>query len=129
MARAALLASLRRAYKITQTSLKTGIPADEIVDILQQKTTRRRLIKGLGLASAISAVICHDSGDSAVSARIPKVLVVGAGIAGLVAAYRLVQAGVPVDIALGKKPHWRSDLHNTKCCWYFYTCRFRWRIY
>ncbi|MBW4502025.1 MAG: FAD-dependent oxidoreductase [Scytonema hyalinum WJT4-NPBG1] len=99
MARSALMASLRRAYKITKASVETGIPADEIVDILHQKTTRRRLIYGgLGLASAISAVTWHGGADSAAFATIPKVLVVGAGIAGLVAAYRLSQAGVPVDI-------------------------------
>jgi monoamine oxidase len=99
MARSALMALLQRAYKITSASLETGIPTDEIVDILQQKTTRRRLIYGgLGLASAISAVTWHDGNDSVAFATIPKVLVVGAGIAGLVAAYRLSQAGVPVDI-------------------------------
>ncbi len=52
----------------------------------------------MGLASAISAVTWHDGGGSAAFATIPKVLVVGAGIAGLVAAYRLSQAGVPFDI-------------------------------
>ncbi|MBR8837522.1 MAG: FAD-dependent oxidoreductase [Stigonema ocellatum SAG 48.90 = DSM 106950] len=99
MARAALIASLRRAYKITRASLETGIPADEIFDILQQKTTRRHFIYGsLGLATAISAVTWHGGADSAAYATIPKVLVVGTGIAGLVAAYRLSQAGVPVDI-------------------------------
>ncbi|MBP5975219.1 FAD-dependent oxidoreductase [Brasilonema sp. CT11] len=99
MAKSALMAFLRRAYKITSASLETGIPADEIVEILQQKTTRRRLIYGgLGLASAISAVTWDDGGDGVAYATIPKVLVVGAGIAGLVAAYRLSQAGVPVDI-------------------------------
>jgi monoamine oxidase len=93
------MALLRRAYKITQVSLETGIPTDEIVEIFHQKTTRRRLIYGgLGLASAISAVTWDDGGDSVAYATIPKVLVVGAGIAGLVAAYRLSQAGVPVDI-------------------------------
>ena len=99
MARAALIGSLRRAYKITKASLETGIPTDEIFDILQQKTTRRHFMYGsLGLASAISAATWHSKADSAAYATIPKVLVVGAGIAGLVAAYRLSQAGVPVDI-------------------------------
>lgn len=98
MARARLIASLRQAYKITKASLETGIPPDEIIDILEQKTTRRRLIYGgLGLASAISAVTWHGGSDSVAYSK-PKVLIVGAGIAGLVAGYRLSQAGVPVDI-------------------------------
>ncbi len=99
MSRSALMASLRRAYKITRASLKTGIPAEEIADIVGQKVTRRRLLYGgLGLVSAISAMMWHGEPSSAAFAKIPKVLVVGAGIAGLVAAYRLSQAGVPVDI-------------------------------
>ena len=99
MARATLIASLKQAYKITKTSLETGIPSNEIIDILEQKTTRRRLIYGgLGLASAIGGVTWHGGSDSVASSKIPKVLIVGAGIAGLVAGYRLSQAGVPVDI-------------------------------
>ena len=35
MARSALMVSLQRAYKIARASLKTGIPTDEIVDILK----------------------------------------------------------------------------------------------
>ncbi|MEH2112924.1 flavin monoamine oxidase family protein [Nostoc sp.] len=99
MAKSALMGSLQRAYKIAGASIKTGIPADEIVDILKQKTTRRRLLYGgLGLASALATATWHNGRDSMAFGTIPKVLVVGAGIAGLTAAYRLRQAGVPVDI-------------------------------
>ncbi|MEH2309446.1 flavin monoamine oxidase family protein [Nostoc sp.] len=99
MAKSALMVSLRRAYKIARASLKTGIPTDEIVDILKQKTTRRRLLYGgLGLASALATSTWHNGRDSMAFGTVPKVLVVGAGIAGLTAAYRLRQAGVPVDI-------------------------------
>ncbi|MFH7029168.1 MAG: flavin monoamine oxidase family protein [Heteroscytonema crispum UTEX LB 1556] len=99
MARSALMISLQRAYKIAKASIKTGIPTDELIDIFQQKTTRRRLLYGgLGLATAITTATWHGKGDSVAFATIPKVLVVGAGIAGLTAAYRLYQAGVPVDI-------------------------------
>lgn len=99
MAKSALMVSLQRAYKIARASIKTDIPTDEIVDILQQKTTRRRLLyAGLGLASAIATATWHNGRDSTAFATIPKVLVVGAGIAGLTAAYRLRQAGVPVDV-------------------------------
>ena len=99
MAKSALMEALQRAYKIARASIKTGIPADEIVDILKQKTTRRRLLYGgLGLASALATATWHNGRDSMAFGRIPKVLVVGAGIAGLTAAYRLRQAGVPVDI-------------------------------
>ena len=99
MAKSGLMVSLQRAYKIARASIKTDIPTDEIVDILQQRTTRRRLLYGgLGLASAIATATWHNGRDSTAFATIPKVLVVGAGIAGLTAAHRLRQAGVPVDI-------------------------------
>ncbi|MEH2461492.1 flavin monoamine oxidase family protein [Nostoc sp.] len=99
MAKSALMVSFQRAYKIARASIKTGIPTDEIVDILKQRTTRRRLLYGgLGLASALATSTWHNGRDSTAFATIPKVLVVGAGIAGLTAAYRLRQAGVPVDI-------------------------------
>ncbi|MBG1269665.1 flavin monoamine oxidase family protein [Nostoc sp. WHI] len=99
MARSALMVSLQRAYKIARASIKTGIPTDEVVDILKQRTTRRRLLYGgLGLASGLATATWHNGRDSTAFATIPKVLVVGAGIAGLTAAYRLRQAGVPVDI-------------------------------
>ncbi|MBD2772692.1 flavin monoamine oxidase family protein [Iningainema tapete] len=102
MARSPLMTSLRRAYKVARASVKTGIPTDELVDIFQQRTSRRRLLYGgLALASAVGAVLSSGR-DSVAFATIPKVLVVGAGIAGLTAAYRLKQAGVPFDIIEGR---------------------------
>ncbi len=89
---------LQRSYKIAQTSIETGIPVSELVDMFKHKTTRRRFIySGLGFVSAVATTAWHDRNQKAL-ATVPKVLVVGAGIAGLTAAYRLRQAGVPVDI-------------------------------
>ncbi len=99
MPRTGLMGSLQRAYKIARASIKTNIPTDEIVDILKHRTTRRRLLYGsLGLASALATATWHGGGDSKAFGATPKLLVVGAGIAGLTAAYRLRQAGVRVDI-------------------------------
>ncbi len=99
MAKSALIKSLRRAYKIARASIKSGIPPEELLDVFNQKTSRRRLLYGgLALASALGAATWEHRRDSVALATIPKVLVVGAGIAGLTAAYRLNQAGVPVDI-------------------------------
>ncbi|MBD2385920.1 flavin monoamine oxidase family protein [Cylindrospermum sp. FACHB-282] len=104
MARSPLMKSLRRAYAIARESVKTGIPTDELVDILQHRTTRRRLIYGgLGLASAVATTTWHGGRDTAAYGSVSKVLVVGAGIAGLTAAYNLRQAGVPVDIIEARK--------------------------
>jgi monoamine oxidase len=99
MTRHTLILSLRRAYKIAQASIETGIPTDELVEIFQQKISRRCLFyTGLGLASAVAGVTLHDGSSRMALGAVPKVLVVGAGIAGLTAAYRLKQAGIPVDI-------------------------------
>jgi monoamine oxidase len=97
MARSKLIISLHRACEIAQMHIRTGIPADELVEILPRKTTRRRFIYG-GLGLATTAAVSAWYGDSAVLAAESKVLVVGAGIAGLTAAYRLRQFGVSVDI-------------------------------
>lgn len=99
MAKSALMLSLQRVYRIARSSIKTGIPADELGDFWHRKTSRRRILYGgLGLASAIATATWHGGRDDLAFAAIPKVLVVGAGIAGLTAAYRLRQANVPVDV-------------------------------
>ncbi|MUL37112.1 flavin monoamine oxidase family protein [Gloeocapsopsis dulcis] len=99
MAKFALVNTLRRAYNIARLSHKSTIPPNELIEILHQKTSRRRLLQGgLFAAGAIAGVtLSHKQHSIAVGAS-SKVLIVGAGIAGLTAAYRLHQAGVGVDI-------------------------------
>ena len=56
MTRSALIKSLRRAYKIARASIKSGIPPEELLDVFNQRTSRRRLLYGgLTLASALGA--------------------------------------------------------------------------
>ncbi|MBW4604955.1 MAG: FAD-dependent oxidoreductase [Calothrix sp. FI2-JRJ7] len=99
MGKSTLMSMLQRSYRIAQTSIETGIPVTELVDMFKHKTTRRRFIySGLGIVSAIAAATWHDGNNQIAAAAVPKVLIVGAGIAGLTAGYRLKQAGVPVDI-------------------------------
>ncbi|MDF5729368.1 MAG: NAD(P)/FAD-dependent oxidoreductase [Rhizonema sp. PD38] len=102
MARSPLINMLRNAYKLARLSNTTGVPVDELIEQLNQKVFRRRrvLYGGLAMASAL-AVACLDhrrKASAAVVTTPEPVLVVGAGIAGLTAAYRLTQAGVPVEI-------------------------------
>ncbi|MBE9192294.1 FAD-dependent oxidoreductase [Gloeocapsopsis crepidinum LEGE 06123] len=99
MAKFALIKRLRRACNIARLSHKSRIPTNELIEILHQKTSRRRLLQGgLFAASAIAGVtLSHKRHSMAVGAS-SKVLIVGAGIAGLTAAYRLHQAGVGVEI-------------------------------
>ncbi|MFP5271470.1 flavin monoamine oxidase family protein [Coleofasciculus sp.] len=102
MAKSPLIKILRQAYKIAQISRKTGIPPAEVIGNLnlKTKTSRRRLLQGgLALAGAAAATTFRRDGHRAVAQPgVSPVLVVGAGIAGLTAAYRLQQAGVPVNV-------------------------------
>lgn len=100
MARSPLLKILRQAYKVAQISRKSNIPPLEVLGSINERISRRRLLQGgLALASATVATTFRRDEDRAVAkAGISPILVVGAGIAGLTAAYRLRQAGVRVDI-------------------------------
>ncbi len=101
MAKSPLIKALRQAYRVAQISRKSRIPPAEVLGILKERRiSRRRLLQGgLALAGATVATTFRRDGHQAVaqSGNSP-VLVVGAGIAGLTAAYRLKQAGVPVDV-------------------------------
>lgn len=98
MAKSKLINSLRQAYNIARLSLTSRLPTDELIDTLAAKTTRRRfLYGGLAAASAVSTASFNYKLD-AKSITTSKVLIVGGGIAGLTAGYRLWQAGVPIDI-------------------------------
>ncbi len=106
MAKSGLMAMLRRAASIAQKSRETGIPADELLGMLSDgipnsPISRRSLLHGgLAAAGAVAAATFTREGGGAFAqqgGRSP-ILVVGAGIAGLTAAYRLRQAGVRADI-------------------------------
>ncbi|MGL5064113.1 MAG: flavin monoamine oxidase family protein [Microcoleus sp.] len=104
MTKSALMAILRRAASIAQKSIATGIPADELLGMLRDSATnsgisrRRALQGGLAAAGAVAAATFTREGAAAQQRGRSPILVVGAGIAGLTAAYRLRQAGVRVDI-------------------------------
>lgn len=104
MSRTRLINILRQAYQVNRLSQKHGIPSDEVLGMLKERKfplSRRRFLQGgLALAGATAATAFRREGQRAI-AQTPApspILVVGAGIAGLTAAYRLQQAGVPVDI-------------------------------
>lgn len=99
MAKFALINTLCRAYNIAKLSHKSTIPTDELIEVLQTKASRRRLLQGgLFATGAIAGVALSHKRHTASAASHSKILIVGAGIAGLTAAYRLHQAGVGVEI-------------------------------
>jgi monoamine oxidase len=95
MTRTALIDLLRRSYRVAQVAAQTGIPAAEVDEIL---LSRRQVLAGMTAVAATRSVV--PSGKAAVpfvDSQAP-ILIVGAGIAGLTAAYRLKQAGVRADV-------------------------------
>ncbi|HLO52231.1 MAG TPA: NAD(P)/FAD-dependent oxidoreductase [Kamptonema sp.] len=106
MPKSALMTMLRRAYSIAQTSIETGIPPGELLGMSSDRAedhriSRRRLLHGgLAAAGAIAATTFTREGHQAVAQQPGRspILIVGAGIAGLTAAYRLRQAGIRTDI-------------------------------
>ncbi len=112
---------IRRAYQISSISTQTQRSIAEVEALLQGAASRRQVLHGLtvmGLASVGSTLTTSTSAQSdrlidrrlntppntspntpiEANPTLGKVLIVGAGIAGLTTAYRLRQAGVAIDV-------------------------------
>ena len=119
MARTPLIASLRRAFRLAAISTRGGRrtpPLDELVEMAQ---SRRRFLRHSAVASAAAlAAGCSgaapaptpapSSRDTAPSSSAagsgpgtPRIAIVGAGVAGLNAAYKLQKAGLTAKVFEG----------------------------
>lgn len=109
MSRTPLFRLLRRSLRLAQVSLRTGIPVDEVVDRWREtpKISRRHFLGTTAITAAGLAITgCGrrqeepSPSESSPSKAGPteEVLIIGAGIAGLTAGYRLSQNGVQVRI-------------------------------
>ena len=99
MARTPLFRSLERALRLARAADLSGRPAAEIAGEARERRllTRRQLLQ----TSAVAAAGLGLSGcrlARTVPIDEPQVLIIGAGIAGLTAGYRLKQRGVSVRI-------------------------------
>jgi monoamine oxidase len=103
MSRTPLFHSLRRSIRLARGARLAGHSPAEAVERWREAAVSRRAF--LKASAAAAAGVALESCAARTGARRPapagrrdEVVIVGAGIAGLVAAHRLDQAGVPVRI-------------------------------
>ena len=105
---------LRRSYRVASYAITHVEPLDEVLDRRESATdtvarggragmTRREFVAGTTAVAAVAALdACVPARPPVVSPRAegggPPVLIIGAGVAGLAAGYRLRQAGIPIRI-------------------------------
>lgn len=103
MSRTPLFDLVQRSLRLARQSRETGVPVREIAEIRRSAApgmTRRGFLGGTAAAAGLALAGCRpfQAPAPARGRQSGEVLIVGAGIAGLTAGYRLRQAGVPVRI-------------------------------
>jgi len=107
-ARTPLFRMVERSLHAARWSLRTGVPPEEVVGLARERAlTRRDFVRGSAAAAAALAAGCgpwarRGGGPAGGAGGSDQVVVVGAGIAGLTAAWRLRQAGVRVRLLEGQ---------------------------
>jgi monoamine oxidase len=99
MARTYLFSSIARALKLAAQLERTGLSTTEgVARVAAARWSRRRFLAATAAATAGAVVGTILSERPALGAGGPRVVVVGAGCAGLTCAYRLQQAGVQAHV-------------------------------
>jgi len=103
LSRTPLFRTLRRSFRLAQRSVETGTPADAMVEEWREaaKLSRRQFLGGTAAAAGLAMVGCRPFAGVGGAAG-ERIVIVGAGIAGLTAGHRLHQQGADVRILEGQ---------------------------
>jgi monoamine oxidase len=104
MARTPLMDAVLRSFRLAREAAAADVPAEEWAGLRREALTRRQALRaGAGAAGAALLAGCALpwGGDGAPRAGGPRVVVVGAGVAGLHCAWRLRRLGVLAEVYEG----------------------------
>lgn len=103
MVKSSLIKNLHQAYQSLKISQATQIPIDEIQSWTQEALFKEEKYSDKSSIETEKFTKINELASPASPLNISPVLIVGAGIAGLTVAWRLQQAGVPIEIVEATK--------------------------
>ena len=113
MARTPLIASLQRAYRLAALAARGGRETPPLDELVEMAYSRRRFLRHSAVATAALAAGCGGAPPQSQSPppagpppgasgpTAPRIAIVGAGVAGLNAAYKLQKAGLTAKVFEG----------------------------